>query len=69
MIGTAYYDADVSIGDITISEGKFGFRLGAGIQFNFNEQVSLRIMGRHNYTNIEGAKNMLDVTAGIRCYF
>lgn len=69
MIGTAYYDADVSLGDITVSEGKFGFRLGAGIQFNFNEQVSLRIMGRHNYTNIEGAKNMLDVTAGIRYYF
>lgn len=68
-IGTAYYDTDISLGYMSASEGKLGFRLGAGAQVNINEHVSLRIMGKYNYTNIEGAKNMFDVTAGARFYF
>jgi len=50
------------------SQKKFGFRLGAGTQYNINEHLSLRLMGRYNYTGIVGAKNMFDITAGVRFY-
>lgn len=71
--GIAYYDAELTIklaGEkLKESEKKIGYRLGMGVQYNLDEQVSFRLLGRYNYTNIDDAKHLLDLTAGIRCYF
>lgn len=67
--GVAYYDAKITAEFLSGSEKEVGFRLGAGAQYNVNDNVALRLMGRYNYTGIDGAKNMFDITAGARYYF
>ena len=59
-----YYDVNESGKDKHI-----GFRAGAGLQYYLQDNVALRFMGRYNYTGIDEAENMFEVTAGMRLYF
>lgn len=67
-LGVGRYEGKYGIWGYEVTEHKVGPRLGGGVQCNINDQVSFRLMGRYNYTGIEGAKNMFDVTFGFRFY-
>lgn len=74
-IGLAQYDADVtaSVPAAGIygseSEDGLGVRIGAGVQYNINEQVALRATGRYVFTDIDGVDGLTEFSAGIRYSF
>lgn len=76
-VGTGYYKVNMKAkytvagisGSLSDSENKWGIRIGAGAQYNFDEHWSARIMLRNTNTRIEGFKNITDVTAGVRFNF
>ena len=46
-----------------------GYRLGAGAQYNFNDNIAARAMVRYVDTDIDGLDNIVDLTLGIRYTF
>ena len=75
-IGAGYYKLsekakayinNEKIFDASYNSHKWGLRLGAGIQYNFNEHIAARVM-LHN-TRIDSYDSVTDVTAGLRYYF
>ncbi|MBO6282192.1 MAG: porin family protein [Alphaproteobacteria bacterium] len=76
-VGTGHYKVNYKVmaksGGISKSDSnsksKWGIRIGAGLQYNFNEHISARMMLRNTNTRIEGFKNITDITAGVRYYF
>lgn len=74
-LGIGYYDVDYKLKDRLsgdrISEGDdgFGYRIGAGAQYNITENVAARVMARYVDLDVDGMDNMVDVTAGIRYSF
>ena len=71
--GIAWYELKLKMSALGVDEtGKdshVGFRAGAGLQYYLQDNLALRFMGRYNYTGIDGAKNMFELTAGVRFYF
>lgn len=76
-LGAGYYKVNYKViaksggivGTDSDSDNKWGIRIGAGLQYNFDEHISARMMLRNTNTRIEGYKNITDITAGIRYYF
>lgn len=46
-----------------------GYRFGVGAQYNFNENVSARVMYRYTYVDTKYLDNLNEVTAGLRYTF
>lgn len=72
-VGLGYYDAELStkadIGEGNVSDDGFGWRVGVGGQFNITDNWGIRVMARYVDPDIEGLKNMVDISAGIRYTF
>ena len=71
-LGVGYYKVEVKdlVGnEKIIDKDKIAFRIGGGLQYNFNDHIAARVMARYNDTNINGLDNIVDVTAGVRYYF
>ncbi len=72
--GVGYYDAEASyevygIERLSLSDNGFGWRVGVGGQFNITDNWGIRVMARYVDPDIEGLKNMVDISAGIRYTF
>ena len=74
-VGIAQYDADVKekipsmgISDSSSEDG-LGARIGAGVQYNINEQVAVRAIGQYVFTDIDGVDNLTEFSAGIQYRF
>lgn len=73
--GMAYYDVEYSLkiydafGEINGDDSGWGYRLGFGVQYNFSEHWSARLMGRYTSVDIDGVDTILDFTAGVRYHF
>ena len=74
-LGIGYYDVDYKLREhatgVRYSDGDdgFGYRIGAGAQYNITENVAARVMARYADIDVDGIDNMVDVTAGIRYSF
>lgn len=68
-VGLGYYDIDVTAKDSGFSDDGFGWRVGVGGQFNITDNWGIRVMARYADPDIEGLKNMVDISAGIRYTF
>ena len=74
-LGIGYYDVDYKLKDrlsgdrISDGDDGFGYRIGAGAQYNITENVAARVMARYVDLDVDGMDNMVDVTAGIRYSF
>lgn len=73
-LGVAWYEIKEDInmpafGTYTEKGHAVGGRAGIGLQYYINNNLALRLMGRYNYTNIENAKHMFELDAGVRYYF
>ena len=72
-LGLGYYDAEVK-GEYADLRGKlsddgWGWRLGAGAQYNFTENMAGRVMVRYADVDVEQIDNIVDLTAGVRYSF
>ena len=72
-LGLGYYDAEVKGEALGVREkytdDGWGWRLGAGAQYNFTENMAGRVMVRYADVDIDGIDNIVDLTAGIRYSF
>ncbi len=73
-VGVGYYDAEASyeqlgIEVLSLSDDGFGWRIGAGGQFNITNNWGIRVMVRYVDPDVEGLNNMVDISAGIRYTF
>ena len=74
-LGVARYnvDAEVKIPLLGLEgdgdDKGMGYRLGAGAQYNFNDNIAARAMVRYVDTDIDGLDNIVDLTLGIRYTF
>ena len=44
---------------------KVGYRAGVGMQYDFNEHVAARVIGRYSYVNTSYLNNLMEVNAGL----
>lgn len=68
-VGMGYYDAEIKNDNTKFTDDGWGWRLGAGAQYNFTENMAARMMVRYADVDIEGVDNIVDVTAGVRYSF
>ena len=69
-LGLANYRFDFRYPDITSkSQNRVGYRMGIGMQYDFNEHFAFRMMGRYTYINTDRVNNLKEVTAGFRYMF
>lgn len=69
-IGVGQYKAAVKLEDVKIGKiSKTAPRFGAGLQFNFNDTLALRTMGRYVLFDDEDVDNLVEFTVGLRAYF
>lgn len=69
-VGAGNYTLKVK-GDPTGEYDKdhMGYRFGIGAQYNFNEHVSARVMGRYTYVDTKYLDSLMEVNAGLRYTF
>ena len=74
-LGIGYYDVKAKLVhaptgvSVKGDDDGFGYRIGAGVQYNMTENWGARVMARYAYTDIDGLDNIVDLTAGIRYSF
>ncbi len=72
-VGVGYYDVDFTAKALGMEESRsddgWGWRVGVGGQFNITDNWGVRVMARYVDPDIEGLKNMVDISAGIRYTF
>lgn len=68
-LGLGYYDTEVKALGEKETDDAWGWRLGAGAQYNFTENMAGRVMVRYADVDIEGIDNIVDLTAGVRYSF
>lgn len=73
-VGVAWYEIKEKVyvpgfGSENEKDSHVGFRAGAGLQYYLQDNLALRFMGRYNYTGIDDAENIFELTAGVRFYF
>ena len=44
---------------------KVGYRVGAGMQYDFNDHVAARVIGRYSYIGTSYLNNLMEVNAGL----
>ena len=67
-IGAAdyYFKGD---GENGKSANRIGYRVGAGAMYNFNDNISARVVGRYSYIGAKSLNHAAEVTAGLRYTF
>ncbi len=72
-LGLGYYDAEIKAetadARAKATDDGWGWRLGAGAQYNFTENMAGRVMVRYADVDVEGINNIVDLTAGVRYSF
>ncbi len=68
-LGVGIYDIEMKGDNRKDDTTRVGYRAGIGAQYNFNENVAARIMGRYNYIGSGKLHSMNEVTAGVRYSF
>ena len=73
-LGVGYYDFDAKykiLGNemLKLSDSGWGYRIGAGAQYNINEHLAARVMARYADIDVDGVDNIVDLTAGVRYTF
>ena len=72
-LGMGYYDTEVKVESpsqrLKETDDGWGWRLGAGAQYNFTENMAARVMVRYADVDVEGVDNVVDLTAGVRYSF
>ena len=73
-LGLGYYDAEIkgehkTLGHDKVTDDGWGWRVGAGAQYNFTENMAGRVMVRYADVDIEHVDNIVDLTAGVRYSF
>ena len=63
-LGGAIYSLDYK-GLPNKSTTKVGYRAGVGMQYDFNEHVAARVIGRYSYINSNYLNNLMEVNAGL----
>lgn len=53
----------------SMDKQRVGYRAGAGFSYDFNNNVSFRVMGRYTYIGMPNLNNLMEVTAGLRYTF
>jgi len=48
---------------------RMGYRIGAGVQYDFTKHFAARVMGRYNYIGAKHLDNLKEVTVGLRYNF
>ena len=68
-LGAGIYDIHMKDNSSKHNTTRVGYRAGIGAQYNFNENIAARIMGRYNYIGSGRLHSMNEVTAGLRYSF
>lgn len=50
-------------------KNRMGYRMGLGMQYDFTNHISARVMGRYNYIGAKHLDNLKEVTVGMRYSF
>ena len=67
-VGAAIYHVKYSNLDKT-SFDRVGYRAGLGVQYDFNDNMSARVVGRYSYVGSAYVNNLMEVTAGLQYRF
>lgn len=46
-----------------------GYRMGIGVQYNFDEHWAARLVGRYAAIDMDNVDHIVDITAGVRYHF
>lgn len=68
-LGLAQYDFEMKGFGKKASDDKIGYRLGAGAQYNFNENFAIRGMARYIILDSDAVDDMTEFTLGLRYTF
>ena len=68
-IGWGEYKLKIKGFGTSTHEKKNGVRFGAGLQYNFNEHITLRTAARYIYLDSDIAKNIAELSLGVRYSF
>ncbi len=69
-LGMANYRVRFQYPDVTSKhQERIGYRAGIGMQYDFNEHIAARVMGRYTYIGMARLNNLKEVTAGLRYSF
>lgn len=68
-LGLGYYDTEVKLDNHKETDDGWGWRIGAGAQYNFTENMAARMMVRYADVDVDRVDNIVDVTAGVRYSF
>ena len=63
------YSAGGVLQKSTVKDDSIGFRLGAGLQINFDDYISFRAMYRYIFADIPGIDKMQEIIVGVRIGF
>lgn len=68
-LGLGQYDFEIKGFGYKESEDELGYRLGAGAQYNFNENIAIRGMIRHVLIDSDAVDDITEFSAGVRYTF
>jgi len=68
-LGAANYNVKYKYDRASQDKQRVGYRAGVGFSYDFNSNVSFRVMGRYSYLGMKGLDNLKEVTAGLRYTF
>lgn len=68
-LGLANYNVKYKFNPGTEDKQRVGYRGGVGFSYDFNNNVSFRVMGRYSYLGMKSLNNLMEVTAGLRYTF
>ncbi|MBP3686788.1 MAG: porin family protein [Alphaproteobacteria bacterium] len=68
-LGLADYNVKYKFNPGSMDKEHIGYRGGVGFSYDFNNNVSFRVMGRYTYIGMANLNNLMEVTAGLRYTF
>lgn len=68
-LGLADYNVKYKFKPGSLDKQRVGYRGGVGFSYDFNNNVSFRVMGRYTYIGMANLNNLMEVTAGLRYTF
>ena len=68
-LGVANYNTKYKFDGTSEDKQRIGYRAGVGLSYDFNNNVSFRLMGRYSYLGMASLDNLMEVTAGLRYTF
>ena len=68
-LGAANYNVKYKYNPGSVDKQRVGYRAGVGFSYDFNNNVSFRVMGRYTYLGMARVNNLKEVTAGLKYTF